>query len=209
VPTERKNASIEDLRRRIQAHPNLFFTDFRGLTVGELRTLRRALQKQSSSSFMIVKNTLFGKAVSEEQRAQLAPVLQGPTGVAFTGEDIVGAAKALTQFANDSKKLRIKAGLLDGSFYDPARIEALSKVPPRKELIAKMLGSLKSPLHGIVSVLGGNHRKLVYLLQALHDKRKEAAPPAEASAEPAPAPTEVPTEGAPAEAAPAAAAETP
>lgn len=196
MPTDRKNASIEDLRRRIEAHPNLFFTDFRGLTVGELRTLRRALQKQSSSSFMIVKNTLFGKAIGEEQRAQLAPVLQGPTGVAFTGEDIVGAAKALTQFANDSKKLRIKAGLLDGTFYDPSRIEALSKVPPRKELIAKMLGSLKSPLHGIVSVLGGNHRKLVYLLQALHDKRNEAAAPAEAAAAEAPAEAAAPADAA-------------
>src|SRR5579872_3217137 len=160
MPTERKNQSIEELRERIAATPNVLLTDYRGLTVGELRTLRTALRKQSST-FAVVKNTLFGIAIGDERRKQIAAHLEGPTGVAFSGPDIVAAAKALVQFANESKKLQIKAGLLDGEYYDAAKVDALSKVPSRIELIAKMLGSLRSPLHGLVGVLHGNKSKLV------------------------------------------------
>ncbi|MBV8204178.1 MAG: 50S ribosomal protein L10, partial [Candidatus Eremiobacteraeota bacterium] len=61
MPTERKNESIKELQARVAANPNFFLTDYRGLTVGELRTLRVALRK-SSADYAIVKNTLFGKA---------------------------------------------------------------------------------------------------------------------------------------------------
>lgn len=181
MPTERKNQSIEELRRRIESNPNWILTDFRGLTVGEMKTLRNALRKQSST-FAVVKNTLFGIAIGDERRAQLGNVLEGPTGIAFAGDDIATVAKALVQFANESKKLRIKAGLIDGLMYDPAKIDALSKVPSRPELLSKLLGSLKSPFHGLVHVLHGNRRKVVQLLHALHQKKSESAPPEAAPA---------------------------
>ncbi len=174
MPTERKNETIKELRARVDASPNFFLTDYRGLTVGELRTLRQSLRK-SAAQYAVIKNTLFGKALGEERLAQLKTLLAGPTGIAFIGDDIVAAAKALVQFANESKKLQIKAGLIDGVFYDLKKIEALSKVPSRPELLAKLVGSLKSPLNGIVLVLHGNRRKLVQLLGALHTKRTEAA----------------------------------
>lgn len=174
MPTERKNQSIEELRKRLAQTPNVFLTDYRGLTVGELRTLRNALRK-NDSSFAVVKNTLFGIAIGDEKRAQIAALLNGPTAVAFAGPDIVAAAKALVQFASESKKLQIKAGLLDGEYYDAAKVDALSKVPSRNELIAAMLGSLRSPLHGLVGVLHGNKPKLVRLLHALHTKKSDAA----------------------------------
>jgi len=174
MPTERKNQSIEELRERIAATPNVLLTDYRGLTVGELRTLRTALRKQSST-FAVIKNTLFGIAIGDERRAQLEKVLHGPTGVAFAAGDIVGAAKALVQFANESKKLQIRAGLVDGQFYDAAKIDALSKVPSRPELLAKLVGSLSSPLRGLVAVLHGNKPKLVRLLHAIHTKKSESA----------------------------------
>ena len=173
MPTERKNQTIEELRQRIAANPNLFLTDYRGLTVGELRSLRTALRKHAGT-FAVVKNTLFGIAIGQDQRAKIAGCLEGPTGVAFAGDDIVAAAKALVQFAVESK-LAIKAGLVDGEYYDAAKVDALSKVPSRPELLAKMLGSLNSPLRGLVGVLGGNRRKLVQLLGALHTQRSEAA----------------------------------
>jgi large subunit ribosomal protein L10 len=170
MPTKRKNETIEELRSRVAARPNFFLTDYRGLTVGELRTLRQSL-RQSSAQYAVVKNTLFGKALGEGRLDQLKALLAGPTGVAFIGDDLVAAAKALVQFANESKKLQIKAGLIDGVFYDLSKIEALSKLPSRPELLSKLLGSLKAPLSGIVQVLNGNRRKLVQLLDALHEKR--------------------------------------
>jgi large subunit ribosomal protein L10 len=170
MPTEKKNSAIAVLREKIAQSSNVFFTDFRGLTVGELRTLRTSL-RNASASYEVVKNTLFGIAIGDEKREQLKDVLAGPTGVAFTGPDPVATAKALTQFATESKKLTIKAAFVDGAFFDPSRIEALSKVPTRKELLARLVGSLKSPIHGIVGVLGGSRGKLVHVLHALHAKR--------------------------------------
>jgi large subunit ribosomal protein L10 len=174
MPTKRKNETIEELRAHVASRPNFFLTDYRGLTVGELRTLRNSL-RQSSAQYAVVKNTLFGKALSAERFEQVGSLLAGPTGVAFIGDDLVAAAKALVAFANESKKLAIKAGVVDGVLYDVAKIEALSRLPSRPELLSKLVGSLKSPLHGIVQVLHGNRRKVVQLLGALHAKRSESA----------------------------------
>ena len=178
MPTERKNESIKELQARVAANPNFFLTDYRGLTVGELRTLRVALRK-SSAEYAIVKNTLFGKAIGEERLGELRTQLDGPTAVAFVGEDVVAAAKALVQFTTDSKKLRIKAGYIDGLLYDVAKVEALSKVPSRLELHTKLVGSLMSPIHRLHNVLHGSKRKLVSVLHAVHEKRSAAAPAAE------------------------------
>ena len=172
MPTEKKEASIKALREKIAGSKDLFFTDFRGLTVGELKTLRNSLRKYSTS-YAVIKNTLFGIAIGDEKRAQLKTVLEGPTGVAFSGTDPVAAAKALTQFATESKKLTIKAAFVDGAFFDRPKIEALSRVPSRLELLTKLVGSLKSPIHGIVGVLGAQRSKIVHVLGALHRKKFE------------------------------------
>lgn len=172
VPTARKNENIKQLRERVESRPNFFLTDYRGLTVGELRTLRTSLRK-SASEYTVVKNTLFGKALGEQRIDQFRNLLEGPTGIAFAGDDIIAVAKALVAFAHESKKLKIKAGLVDGAFYDAGKIEALSKLPSRPELLARLVGSLKSPLQGIVGVLQGNRRKLVQLLDALRVQRDE------------------------------------
>ncbi|MDQ6766255.1 MAG: 50S ribosomal protein L10 [Candidatus Eremiobacteraeota bacterium] len=173
MPTERKNESIKELQARVAASPNFFLTDYRGLSVGELRTLRVALRK-SSAEYAVIKNTLFGKAIGEDRLAELRSVLEGPTAVAFAGDDPVAAAKALVQFAHESKKLRIKAGIIDGLFYDVGKVEALSKVPTRHELYAKLVGSIKSPLYRLHNVLHGTKRKLVLALRALEQKKSEA-----------------------------------
>jgi large subunit ribosomal protein L10 len=177
VPTEKKNQAIERLKERISKSPSVFFTDYRGLTVPELRTLRNALRKESAA-FEVVKNTLFGIALGAEKRAALQAVLAGPTGVAYAGTDPVGAAKALTQFANDSKKLQIKAAIVDGKLYDLKQIDALAKVPPRAELLSRLVGSLRSPVQRLHGAFSGTHRKLVYALHAVHEQRSAAESPA-------------------------------
>jgi large subunit ribosomal protein L10 len=173
MPTQRKNESIKELRARVESHPNFFLTDYRGLTVGEMRTLRVTLRK-SAAEYAVIKNTLFGKAIGDDKLDELKPLLEGPTGIAFAGDDVIAAVKALVQFANDSKKLKIKAGFVDGLLYDLKKIEALSKVPSRPELLGRLVGSLKSPLYGLHNVLHGSKRKLVLALSAIHTKKSEA-----------------------------------
>src|SRR5579863_2247668 len=176
MPTEKKNVAIEQIKERLAKNPNVFFTDFRGLTVMELRTLRNALRKESAA-YAVIKNTLFGIAIGSEKRAALKSVLEGPTGIAFA-DDPVGAAKALTQFANDSKKLQIKAAIIDGEIFDKKQIDVLSKVPPRLELISRLVGSLRSPIQRLHNALTGNQRKLVYVLDAIHKQRSASEPAA-------------------------------
>lgn len=173
MPTEKKNEAIEQLKKRIAANPNVFFTDFRGLTVVELRTLRNALRKEATA-YAVVKNTLFGIAIGSEKRAALKSVLEGPTGIAFSGSDPVGAARALVQFANESKKLQVKAAIVDGQIFDKKQVEALSRIPPRLELLSRLVGSLRSPIQRLHGALTGNQRKLVYVLHAIHGKRSES-----------------------------------
>ncbi len=177
MPTEKKEASIKALREKIAGSKDLFFTDFRGLTVGDLKTLRNSLRKDSTS-YSVIKNTLFGIAIGEDRRTQLRSVLEGPTAVAFVGTDPVSAAKALVKFATDSKKLKVKAAFVDGQFLSAADVEALSKIRGRRELLTAMVGSLHAPLHGLVNVLHGTHRKLVYALHAIQQKKSETETPA-------------------------------
>ncbi|HLJ83885.1 MAG TPA: 50S ribosomal protein L10 [Candidatus Eremiobacteraceae bacterium] len=174
MPTAKKDEAIAALREKIGQSTSVFFTDFRGLTVGELRTLRTSLRK-ANAQYEVVKNTLFGLAIGPEKREQLTSVLAGPTAVAFTGSDPVGPAKALTQFASDTKKLTIKAALVDGAYFDPSKVEALSKVPGRPELMARLVGSLHSPIARLHGALKGHHRRLVYVLSAVHSKKSESA----------------------------------
>ena len=76
------------------------------------------------------------------------------------------------------EKLQIKAAIVDGHVIDKAQIEALSKVPPRVELIARLVGSLRSPIHRLHGAMKGHHRRLVYVLNAIHEKRAQPEPAA-------------------------------
>ncbi|HEV2909560.1 MAG TPA: 50S ribosomal protein L10 [Candidatus Eremiobacteraceae bacterium] len=177
MPTEKKNAEILELRKRVDGAASMFFTDYRGLTVGELRTLRNELRKDAAS-YSVVKNALFGIAVGDERRAQLKDVLAGPTAVAFVTTDPVAAAKALAKFASDSKKLQIKAALVDGRFLGAGDVDTLAKIRSRRELHGALVGSLKSPLYRLHGTLHAGISKLVRTLHALHEQRSESQPAA-------------------------------
>jgi large subunit ribosomal protein L10 len=173
MPTARKEAAVQELRERLADSQNLFLTDFAGLTVEEITNLRRALRKDGST-YAVVKNTLFKLAAGDDLAKSLDAFLAGPTGVVFAGSDPVAPAKAIKQFADDSKKLGIKAAYIDGRLVDKQQVEVLAALPPKIELIAKLVGSLASPLRGLVTVLSGNQSGLVRVLNAIREQ-KEAA----------------------------------
>jgi len=170
MPTARKEDAVKELRDRLAESQNLFLTDFAGLTVEEITKFRRELRKDGSH-YAVVKNTLFKIAAGEEISKQLDEFLAGPTGIVFAGNDPFAPAKAIKQFADDSKKLGIKAALVDGKFVDKKQIEALAALPPKAELIAKLVGSLASPLRGLVTVLSGNQSGLVRVLNQIREQK--------------------------------------
>ncbi|MGC1381076.1 MAG: 50S ribosomal protein L10 [Candidatus Baltobacteraceae bacterium] len=172
MPTARKEASIEELTKRLAASHNLFFTDYAGLSVAEITKLRGELRK-GGSTYAVVKNTLF-RIAAGDLAVQLEAFLAGPTGVVFAGPDPVAPAKALKTFSDTTKKVGIKAAYIDGKIVDARQVETLAKLPPKEELYAKLVGTLVSPLRGLVTVLAGNQGGLVRVLERIREQKAAA-----------------------------------
>jgi large subunit ribosomal protein L10 len=170
MPTAKKEATIEELRGRIAGSKNLFFTNYAGLTVEEITKLRTELRK-SGDSYAVVKNSLFSIAAGADVAKSLEAFLAGPTGVVFAGEDPVAPAKALKTFSDSTKPLEVKAAWIDGKVVDAAQVNALAALPPKIELLGRLVGSLKSPLFGLVYVLSGNQSGLVRVLNAIREQK--------------------------------------
>jgi large subunit ribosomal protein L10 len=177
MPTAKKEATIEELREKIASAKNLFFTNYAGLTVEEISKLRTELRKDGST-YGVVKNTLFKRAAGSELASQLDAILAGPTGVVFAGEDPVAPAKALKTFSDSTKPVNVKAAYIDGKIVDAAQVQVLASLPPKQELLAKLVGTLSSPLYGLVYVLSGNQSGLVRVLNAIREQKSADQPAA-------------------------------
>jgi large subunit ribosomal protein L10 len=173
MPTAKKQATIDELREKLAGSKNLFFTNYAGLTVEDITKLRTELRKDGTT-FSVVKNTLFSIAVGDDVAKALESVLAGPTGVVFAGEDPVAPAKALKTFADANAAVKIKAAWIDGALVDTAGVSALASLPPKIELLSRLVGSLKSPLSGLVYVLSGNQSGLVRALNAIREQKAAA-----------------------------------
>ncbi|HEX5273801.1 MAG TPA: 50S ribosomal protein L10 [Candidatus Rubrimentiphilum sp.] len=172
MPTAKKEAAIAELQRKLKDSTNLFLTDYTGLTVEQITRLRGELRKDGSS-YAVVKNTLFSIAAADLAKT-LEKYLAGPTGVVFAGDDPVAPAKALKTFSDDVKAIGIKAAYIEGRIVDAKEVMVLASLPSKQELIAKLVGSLASPLRGLVTVLSGNQSGLVRVLNAIREQKAAA-----------------------------------
>ena len=118
-----------------------------------------------------MKNTMIRRAVDALGMEGLEPVLEGPTAVAFGMEDAVAPAKIISDFIKETEKTEIKAGVLEGKVVDVAAVKALASLPSREVLLAKVLGSMNAPITGFVTALSGNIRNLLYVLNAIGEKK--------------------------------------
>lgn len=172
MPTARKEAAIGELAERLAAAKSLFLTDYAGLTVAEITKLRGELRKDGSS-YAVVKNTLF-RIAAGDLAAQLESFLSGPTGIVFAGADPVAPAKALKTFSDTVKRVAVKAAYIDGQIVNAGQVDILAKLPPKPELIAKLVGTIANPLRGLVTVLSGNQSGLVRALNAIREQKAAA-----------------------------------
>lgn len=169
---ELKQPVVQEIKGKLEASKGAVLTDYRGLNVGEVTELRNKL-REAGVEYKVVKNTLARIAANEIGIEGLDGYLEGPTAIAYGIEDAVAPAKILSEFAKAHKNLEIKAGILEGKVIDLAGVKALADLPSREVLLAKLLGSMQSPLYGMANVLQGNLRNLVYVLDAVR-KTKEA-----------------------------------
>lgn len=165
MPTPQKAAEIADLADRFTRAQLVVITDYRGLSVSSLQEFR-AKVKPMDAEYRVAKNTLTRIASEQAGIEGLAPELEGPTAILFAYGDIAGAAKALGDFARSSRILQVRAGVLDGQMLTPGDIEAIASLPPREELLGKLVNLLASPMARTVGVLSGPSRSVAYLLNS-------------------------------------------
>ena len=191
---ESKKAAVADLVEELKGAAAGVIVDYRGLTVEEDTELRRKF-REAGVEYKVVKNTLTSRAAKEVGLEALDPILNGPTALAMSVDNPVAPAKIIAEFAKKHEALEVKAGFMDGAVMSVAEVNTLAATPTREELLAKMMGSMKSPISGLVRLLNTIVEGGVEMVDLAAKKAAEAAPAEEAPAE---AVAEAPAEEAPA-----------
>jgi large subunit ribosomal protein L10 len=219
-PRPEKVAVVDEVRERLESSTAVLLTEYRGLKVSELATLRRTLNAVGGD-YKIYKNTLVRFAVRDLGLEGVEELLVGPTALAFVDGDAAAVAKALRDFSRTNPNLVLKGGVLGSKALSADDARALADLPSREVLLARIAGGLAAPMVQFAGLLQALPRNMAYGLKALIDQKvaggeapapapetePEAAPAAEADETPAAAPA-VEVEETPAEA-PVAEAEAP
>ena len=149
---ELKQPVIEEIAGQIKDAQSVVLVDYRGLTVEEDTRLRKEL-REAGVTYKVYKNTMMNFAFKGTDFESLAPNLEGPSAIAISTTDATAPARVLSKFAKTAPKLELKAGVVEGTYYDAAGIEEVAKVPSRDELLAKFLGSIQSPIANFARVI--------------------------------------------------------
>lgn len=169
-----KIAVVNEMKEKLQSAQGAVLVGFTGLSVADVTKLRRKF-REGNVEYKVIKNTLTRIAANEVGYEGLSEFLEGPTALAYSTEDAVAPAKILKEFIKETKTeaLTVKVGICDGQVIDAAGVEALANLPSREELLAKLVGSMQAPISGLVNVLQGNIRNMVYVLDAVRAKKAE------------------------------------
>jgi large subunit ribosomal protein L10 len=165
MPTPEKVAAVGVLTEKLQRAKLAVLTDYRGLTVRDLATLRRQL-READVEYEVAKNTLLRLAARSTGVEGADDLLAGPTAVAFCYADIVAPAKTLTDFARTSRILNVRGAVLEGRLIGADEVTRLATLPPAEQLRAEVVGAISGSLAGFVGVLNGLLQTLVGTLEA-------------------------------------------
>ena len=169
-----KIAEVEAIAERMRGAQSMVLADFTGLTVAQM-TVFRATCREKSVECRVVKNRLARIAADDADLSILKEHLNGPTAIMFGPESQVDPAKIVVDFAKDNEAMEIKGGILDGAYLDAKEVVALSRTPSKDELIAKMMGSINSPVSGIAMSISAVMGGLARTIDAVAKQKEEAA----------------------------------
>ncbi len=176
---EQKKAIVEGLADKMSRAASGVLVKYEGITVDQDTKMRKAL-REAGVEYAVIKNTLIGKAADKAGFEGLKSELSGMNALAISYDDPIAPAKILKEYAEKIETFEIRGGILDGAVVDAATVNELADIPPKEVLVAKLLGSIQSPLY-----------KFAYVLQAIIDKENEGKEEAPAAEE---APAETPAE---------------
>jgi large subunit ribosomal protein L10 len=169
-----KEQELQDLTAAFKSADTAILVDYRGLDVPGVTELRRQIRKVNGS-YRVVKNTLARRASKGTSFEALEKMFEGTTAVAYTGEDAVALAKALTTFMKGAPTVSIKGAVVQGKAIQPAEVTDLANLPGKPELYSKLLFLLQAPMQQFVSVLAAVPRDFVTVLNEAAKKKEAGA----------------------------------
>lgn len=179
---EEKKPIVAEISENIKDASAVVVVDPRGLTVAQDTQLRKQL-REAGIIYKVYKNTMINFAIAGTDFEPLKDVLEGPSAIAVAKDDATAPARVIAEFAKTAPALEIKAGVVEGTFYDANGMQAVAAVPAREVLLSRLLGSMQSPITNLARVLN-----------QIAEKGGESAPKAEEAPAEAPATEEAPAE---------------
>lgn len=165
---EQKQVVVNEIKEKLNGAASAVLVDYRGLTVEQDTELRKNL-REAGVDYKVYKNTMMNFAVKDTEFEPLKDYFEGPSAIAFSYDDPTSGPRVLEGIASKHKALEFKAGVVEGKLYDAAGIAKIAKIPPKEELLSKLLGSFNSPIASFARVV-----------KAIADKQAEGS---EAAAE--------------------------
>ena len=167
---EEKQPIVKAISEAVEGAASVVVVDYRGLTVTQDTELRRNL-REAGVHYKVYKNTMVKRAIEGTEFQPLDDVLEGPNAFAISKDDATAPARVIAEFAKKAPKLEIRAGIVEGKFYDAEEMKSISEIPSRDVLLSRLLGSLQSPITNLARVLN-----------QIAEKGGEAAPKSEEAA---------------------------
>lgn len=166
-----KSEIISEIKEMINNASAVYLTDYSGITVEDINQIRNEFRKEGVN-YKVIKNTLFQRAITEtEKYEKLGDHLVGMTGYAFASHNPVAPAKIIKKYFDAKQKLALKACYIENQFYSGSHLNQLANLPSKAEIIASIMGSLNSPISGVVGAINAVMRDLVSVVDEISKKK--------------------------------------
>ncbi|MBT8380369.1 MAG: 50S ribosomal protein L10 [Ignavibacteria bacterium] len=167
---DEKEEVISEVKELLDSSTAVYLTDYNGINVEDISKLRNQFRDEGVR-YKVFKNNLFKRALDESGKYdKLADHLAGMTGFAFTTTNPIAPAKIINKYFIDKEKLALKACYVEGEYFDGSQLKTLATLPSKNELIASIMGSLDSPVSGIVGAINAVMRDLVNVVDQISQR---------------------------------------
>jgi large subunit ribosomal protein L10 len=167
-----KHEQVVQLRDELKDVSSIFLCNFNGLTVDKDTELRRKM-RENGATYKVVKNTMLRLAFEGTDFDQVKDHLKGNTALAHNTSDVVGLAKLIKEFGDANAKFEFKTGVVEGKVIDATELKALATLPPKEQLVAKLMFMLNYPIQGLVTALSGLPRNLAIVLDQVKQQKEQ------------------------------------
>ena len=170
MPNACNKEMMENIKADLEGVGAVWVVDACGLTVKEVEGLRRAV-REAGAIMKVYKNTVMKKALAELDMVNMDSILEGPSAFIFCNGDVAAAAKAVTEFAKENKKLEVKGGMMDNSFVSAEQVADIASLPSKEVLLAQIAGAISGVARGLAVCINGVPGGLARALQQLADQK--------------------------------------